>query len=158
MSATSGTIDAMGRETSFPDLYELLGASREAEPDELRAAYHARARELHPDAAADPEAEARFREVSHAYAVLSKPRSRLLYDRLAYRGPGGGGFGPVHEGVGKPTRESAHRSDDELVDWVFTDEPANAAQPVPKEERFLRYLAAAALLVAVVFLVAILLN
>lgn len=158
MSATSGTIDAMGRETSFPDLYELLGASREAEPDELRAAYHALARELHPDAAADPEAEARFREVSHAYAVLSKPRSRLLYDRLAYRGPGGGGFGPVHEGVGKPTRESAHLSDDELVDWVFTDEPANAAQPVPKEERFLRYLAAAALLVAVVFLVAILLN
>jgi DnaJ-class molecular chaperone len=158
VSATSGTIDAMGRETSFPDLYELLGASREAEPDELRAAYHARARELHPDAAADPEAEARFREVSHAYAVLSKPRSRLLYDRLAYRGPGGGGFGPVHEDVGKPTRESAHLSDDELVDWVFTDEPANPAQPVPREERFLRYLAAAALLVAVVFLVAILLN
>jgi DnaJ-class molecular chaperone len=158
VSATSGTIDAMGRETSFPDLYELLGASREAEPDELRAAYHARARELHPDTAADPEAEARFREVSHAYAVLSKPRSRLLYDRLAYRGPGGGGFGPVHEGVGKPTRESAHLSDDELVDWVFTDEPANPTQPVPREERFLRYLAAAALLVAVVFLVAILLN
>jgi DnaJ-class molecular chaperone len=148
----------MGRETSFPDLYEVLGASRDAEPDELKAAYHARARELHPDAAADPKAEARFREVSHAYAVLSKPRSRLLYDRLAYRGPGGGGFGPVHEGVGRPTRDSAHLSDDELVDWVFTDEPANPAQPVPREERLLRYLAAAALLVAVVFLVAILLN
>ncbi len=148
----------MGRETSFPDLYELLGASREAEPDELKAAYHARARELHPDAAGDAEAEARFREVSHAYAVLSKPRSRLLYDRLAYRGPGGGGFGPVHEGVGKPTRESAHLSDDELVDWVFTDEPVNPAFGVPSEERLLRYLAAAALLVAIVFVVAILLG
>lgn len=149
----------MGRATSFPDLYELLGASREAEPEELKAAYHARARELHPDVSGDAEAEARFREVSHAYAVLSKPRSRLLYDRLAYRGPGGGGFGPPHEGVGKPTRESAHLSDGELVDWVFAaDKPPDPAGPVPTEERLLRYLAAAALLVAIVFLIAVLLT
>jgi DnaJ-class molecular chaperone len=148
----------MGRETSFPDLYEVLGASREAGPEELKAAYHARARELHPDASGDEEAEARFRELSHAYAVLSKPRSRLLYDRLAYRGPGGGGFGPVHEGVGKPTRESAHLSNDELADWVFTDKSVDLAAPVPSEERLLRYLSAAALLVAIVFLVAVLLN
>lgn len=147
----------MGRGDSFPDLYELLGASREADADELKAAYHARARELHPDASGDAEAEARFREVSHAYAVLSKPRSRLLYDRLAYRGPGGGGFGPAHEGVGKPTRESAHLSDGDLVDWVFT-QPGSASEPVPTEERLLRYLAAAALLVSIVFLVAVLLN
>jgi curved DNA-binding protein CbpA len=146
----------MGRATSFPDLYELLGASREAEPDELRAAYLARARELHPDASGDAEAEARFREVSHAYAVLSRPRSRLLYDRLAYRGPGGGGFRPSHEGVVKPTREFAHLSNDELVDWVFTADPAQPAEPVLAEERLLRYLAAAALLVAIVFLVAVL--
>lgn len=148
----------MGRETSFPDLYELLGASREAEPAELKAAYHARARELHPDGSGDEEAEARFREVSHAYAVLSKPRSRLLYDRLAYRGPGGGDFGPAHEGVGRPTRESAHLINDELADWVFTDVPVDVAAPVPSEDRVLRYLSAAALLVAIVFLVAVLLN
>ena len=148
----------MGRASSFPDLYELLGASRGAEPDELRAAYHARARELHPDVSGDAEAEARFREVSHAYAVLSKPRSRLLYDRLAYRGPGGGGFGPPHEGVGKPTRDSAHLSDGELVDWVFTEKPADPATPVPSEERLMRYMAAAALVVAIIFLVAVLLN
>ena len=148
----------MGRADSFPDLYELLGASRDADAAELRTAYHARARELHPDASDDAEAEARFREVSHAYAVLSKPRSRLLYDRLAYRGPGGGGFGPAHEGVGKPTRESAHLSDGELVDWVFTAQPGSAAEPVPTEERLLRYLATAALLVSIVFLVAVLLS
>lgn len=148
----------MGRAESFPDLYELLGARREAEPHELKAAYLARARELHPDASGDAEGEARFREVSHAYAVLSKPRSRLLYDRLAYRGPGGGGFGPAHEGVGKPTRETAHLTNDELVDWVFTPEPINLVEPVPREERLLRYLAAAALLVSIIFLVAVLLN
>lgn len=147
----------MARSTSFPDLYDVLGASRDADPDELRAAYHDRARELHPDVSGDPEAEQRFRELSHAYAVLSKPRSRLLYDRLAYRGPGGGGFGPVHERVGKPTRETAHISDDELVDWVFGEEAPDLKAPVPREDRLIRYLAAAALLVSIVFLVAVLL-
>jgi curved DNA-binding protein CbpA len=148
----------MGRSTSFPDLYEVLGAPRDAAPQDLHSAYRERARELHPDVSSDPEAEQRFRELSHAYAVLSKPRSRLLYDRLAYRGPGGGGFGPPHEGVGKPTRESAHISDDELVGWVFGEDAPDAAAPVPREDRLIRYLAAAALLVSIVFLAAILLG
>jgi curved DNA-binding protein CbpA len=147
----------VGRSTSFPDLYDVLGVSRDADPDELRAAYRDRARELHPDVSGDPEAEQRFRELSHAYAVLSKPRSRLLYDRLAYRGPGGGGFGPAHEGVGKPTRETAHISDDELVGWVFGEDALDLKAPVPPEDRLIRYLAAAALLISIVFLVAILL-
>ena len=75
---------------------------RGADEETLRNAYRIRARALHPDVSKDPDAEERFRELSHAYDVLSKPRSRLLYDRLAYRGPGGGGFGP-------PTRASAGR-------------------------------------------------
>jgi molecular chaperone DnaJ len=148
----------VARSPTFPDLYDVLGAPRDADADELREAYHRRARELHPDVSEDPDAEQRFRELSHAYSVLSKPRSRLLYDRLAYRGPGGGGFGPAHEGVGKPTRESAHLSDDELVGWVFGEEQPEATAPVPREDRLIRYLAAAALLVSIVFLVAILLR
>ena len=148
----------VARSTTFPDLYDLLGVARDADPDEIRAAYHRRAHELHPDVSDDPKAEERFREVSHAYSVLSKPRSRLLYDRLAYRGPGGGGFGPVHEGVGKPNRESAHLSDDELVGWVFGEEQPEAAARLPAEDRLIRYLAAAALVVSIVFLIAILVS
>lgn len=148
----------MGGPTSLPDLYEVLGAARDARPEELRAAYRARARKLHPDISTDPDADERFRELTHAYAVLSKPRARLLYDRLAYRGPGGGGFGPPHEGVGRPTRESAHLTDGELVEWVFGDEPADLRAPVPREERLIRAVAAAALAVAIVFLVAIVLS
>jgi hypothetical protein len=59
--------------------------------------------------------------------------------------------------VGRPTRESAHISDDELVGWVFGEHRPDPAAPVPREDRLIRYLAAAALLVAIVFLVAILL-
>jgi hypothetical protein len=81
--------------------------------------------------------------------VLSKPRSRLLYDRLAYRGPGGG-FGPAHPGVGKPTRETAPISDDELVGWVFAEDPPDLKALVLREDRLIRYLAAAALLVSIV--------
>jgi molecular chaperone DnaJ len=67
------------------DYYEVLGVSRTADDEELRKAFRALARELHPDVSSDPDAEERFREVSAAYGVLSKPSARFLYDRLGYR-------------------------------------------------------------------------
>jgi molecular chaperone DnaJ len=74
------------------DYYEVLGLPRTAEEEEIRRAFRSLARELHPDVSAEPEAEERFREVSAAYAVLSNPSSRFLYDRFGYRGRGGGGM------------------------------------------------------------------
>ena len=76
------------------DYYELLGLPRTAGDEEIRRAFRARARELHPDVSHEPEAEERFREVTAAYSVLSKPTARFLYDRFGYRGRGHGGFGP----------------------------------------------------------------
>jgi curved DNA-binding protein CbpA len=148
----------MAREASFRDLYEILGVPRGADEETLRDAYRRRARTLHPDVSKDPDAEERFRELSHAYDVLSKPRSRLLYDRLAYRGQGGGGFGPVHEGVGRPTRDSAHLSEEELIGWIFTDDAPNPAAPVPREDRLLRAMAALALAIAIVLIVVVLMR
>jgi curved DNA-binding protein CbpA len=148
----------MPREDRFKDLYEILGVPRGADEETLRNAYRARARELHPDVSKDADAEERFRELSHAYDVLSKPRSRVLYDRLAYRGPGGGGFGPAHEGVGRPTRDSAHLSEDELIAWIFTDDEPDLAAPVPREDRFIRAMAGIALLIAIALIVIVLLR
>ena len=70
------------------DYYEVLGVARGADAAEVKRAFRARARELHPDVSSDPDAEERFRELADAYAALSKPASRLLYDRFGYRGRG----------------------------------------------------------------------
>ena len=93
------------------DYYEVLGVSREAEPDEIQKAFHARARELHPDVSEDPEADEGFRELAQAYEVLSKPQARLLYDRFGFRGVGHGGFAGADD-------EAESVSKVELYDWI----------------------------------------
>ena len=65
------------------DLYEVLEVGRDASAEELKRAYRSLARRLHPDAnPGDPAAEARFKEVSQAYEILSDPERRANYDRF----------------------------------------------------------------------------
>jgi hypothetical protein len=74
------------------DYYEVLELDRDADVDAIKRAFHALARDWHPDVSDSPDAEARFRELAEAYAVLSKRERRLLYDRYGYRGRGNQGF------------------------------------------------------------------
>lgn len=66
--------------TSDMTFYEILGVSRTATPEELKKAFRKLARECHPDIAGNEGAE-RFKEVTAAYAELSDPMRRRLYDR-----------------------------------------------------------------------------
>ena len=80
------------------DYYELLGVGRGVAEDDLKRAYRRKAREHHPDAnPGDAEAEARFKEISEAYAVLSDPKARERYDRFGHDGLRGGAGGPAFD-------------------------------------------------------------
>lgn len=77
------------------DLYALLEVDRSASAEDLKRAYRRLARQLHPDAnPGDAAAEARFKEVSQAYEILSDPERRAHYDAYGQDvGQGGNPFG-----------------------------------------------------------------
>ena len=76
------------------DYYEVLGVERSVDAAELKRAYRKLAMEHHPDRNPDDKAsEARFKEASEAYQVLSDPEKRARYDRFGHAGTSGGGFG-----------------------------------------------------------------
>ena len=80
------------------DYYEVLGVDRGADEATIKKAYRQLAKKYHPDAnPGDKEAEAKFKEASEAYAVLSDSEKRRQYDQFGHAafegGAGGAGAG-----------------------------------------------------------------
>ncbi len=115
--------------TTKRDYYEILGVGREAGADDIKRAYRKLAKQHHPDLNPDnhDQAEAQFKELSEAYAVLSDVDKRARYDRNGFDAPGGydfnfdqfirssggaGGFGDLFDaffGFGQAMRASRGR-------------------------------------------------
>ncbi len=123
------------------DYYDILGVSRSASQEEIKRAYKKLAIKYHPDKnKGDKDAENKFKEINHAYDILSDSEKRAIYDQFgeeglkgAAGGPGGGsygkwedvqgfadgfgGFSDIFEqffggGSGRSGRSRAHRGED----------------------------------------------
>ena len=94
------------------DLYKVLGVSKGASQEEIRRSYRKLAREHHPDANRDDKgAEERFKEIQHAYEILSNPEKRRQYDEGPRAFFGGGNAGPGGQAGGATAADFADLSD-----------------------------------------------
>lgn len=81
------------------NFYEVLGVSKTATQDEIKAAYRKLALKYHPDRnPGNKEAEEKFKEAAEAYEILSSADKRSKYDQYGEAGPGMGGFGGFNSG------------------------------------------------------------
>lgn len=82
---------------SSKDYYETLGVSKTATDAEIKSAFRKLAKQYHPDINKEEGAEAKFKEIGEAYAVLSDPEKRRQYDQFGHeaytQGASQGGFG-----------------------------------------------------------------
>ena len=105
------------------DHYDVLGVSRDASEDQIKKAYRKLARELHPDVNPEPEAQEKFKLVTHAYEVLIDVEQRRNYDmggQNPFGGSAGFGFGDIFDtffggGQQRGPRSRAQRGEDALL-------------------------------------------
>ncbi len=75
------------------DYYEILGVSKNASDKEIKSAFRTLAKKYHPDVNKESDAEAKFKEIQEAYAVLSDPNRRKQYDQFGHAAFSGGNSG-----------------------------------------------------------------
>ncbi|XP_062233745.1 chaperone protein dnaJ GFA2, mitochondrial-like [Phragmites australis] len=97
------------RPVAARDYYDVLGVSKNASQAEIKKAYYALAKKLHPDTnKGDADAERKFQEVQRAYETLKDEQKRSFYDQVGAdqyekASAGGGGAGnPFEGGFGNP--------------------------------------------------------
>ena len=90
------------------DFYDVLGVPKGSSAEDLKKAYRAKAKELHPDRnTSAPNAEAQSKEVTEAYDVLKDADKKAAYDRFGHAAFEGGARGPGGGNPGGPDFSSA---------------------------------------------------
>jgi len=78
----------------FNDYYVILGVNPSASPEQIQSAFRERAKAVHPDRNADPQAKELFQRLNEAYDILTDPQRRAEFDRQR----AAAGFGPRYTG------------------------------------------------------------
>ena len=94
------------------DYYEVLGVTKASSADEIKQQYRKLALKFHPDRNKSSEAAEHFKEISEAYAVISDPEKKQIYDQHGhagvdgrystediFQGAQGGGFDSIFESI-----------------------------------------------------------
>jgi molecular chaperone DnaJ len=81
------------------DYYEVLGVARDADAKAIREAFRELAMKYHPDRNKSPDAEAKFKEIAEAYAILSDPGKRAEYDSHGFAGVAGFSAADLFSGI-----------------------------------------------------------
>jgi curved DNA-binding protein len=129
--------------TDFKDYYSILGVNKTASADEIKKSFRRLARKYHPDMnPGDQQAEARFKEVSEAYEVLSDSEKRQKYDQYGqYWKQAGQGWPSGGGGVGVDVGGfdfSQYGSFDEFINELLGRFNTGAG-PAPKGGRTYTY-------------------
>ncbi|MFW2365336.1 MAG: DnaJ C-terminal domain-containing protein [Desulforhopalus sp.] len=97
----------------YKDYYKILGVTKDASEDDIQRAYRKLARKYHPDVCKDADADAKFKEISEAKAVLKDPEKRKLYDTYGTDWERAGQQPPPgwdHQSAGGHTQGGFHRT------------------------------------------------
>jgi molecular chaperone DnaJ len=115
-------------------LYDTLGVKKGASAEEIKKAYRKLAAKYHPDRnPGDASAEEKFKEVQHAYDVLSDQEKRKQYDRFGVDGrPGARGFDPRDVNFGGNFRIEDLGDLGDLFGGLFGRGGARARRPQPE--------------------------
>ncbi len=102
------------------DYYSILGIDRNANQEEIKRAYRKKAMKYHPDRAKDDKvSEAKFKEASEAYEVLSDTKKKDAYDRYGEEGLKGAFSG---RGGGFTWEDFSHTTDlNDIFGNIFSD-------------------------------------
>ena len=109
---------------SSKSYYDVLGVSKDADEKEIKSAFRKLAKQYHPDINKEPGAEAKFKEIGVAYAVLGDAEKRRQYDQFGHeaftQGASQGGFG----GGSRRNSNRPRKGQDSLVKVNLTFEEA----------------------------------
>ena len=114
------------------DPYQVLGVSRSASEEDIKKAFRKQAKRWHPDTNPDnPEAEARFKEVSSAYEILEDPEKRRQFDRYGQRFAdfGGNGGRGGRGGRGGPVRDFDDANLNDIFEGFFGGRGRGRSRP-----------------------------